>query len=301
MRRRIVALGGGKGLSAALRALKTFDVDITAVVTVADDGGSSGRIRATRDVVPPGDLRKALIALSPNDDALTEVFGYRFGGTDDLTGHAVGNLVLTGLMETLGDPVAAIAAAARMLDVDATVLPMATVPVDIEASVETDGVTAVVRGQHNVATSSGVVQHLRLRPEAPPACPQALEAIAAADWLVLGPGSWYTSVMPHLLVPQLRDAIEASTAKKAIVLNLDKEPETDGLTLAEHVVALRAYAPELRADIIIADTQATGEPEPVARAAQSLGAQLLLAPVAEPGRKDRHDWRALARALKPVI
>ncbi|ADD42651.1 gluconeogenesis factor YvcK family protein [Stackebrandtia nassauensis] len=301
MRRRVVALGGGKGLSAALKALRGFDVDLTAIVTVADDGGSSGRLRETRDLVPPGDLRKALIALSRRDDELSEVFAHRFGGDDSLAGHAVGNLLLAGLMDTLGDPVAAVEAAARMLNVDGRVLPMATVPLDIEAEIEFERESRVVRGQHAVAVSDGIVRHLRLHPAAPKACPQALDAIAAADWLILGPGSWYTSVIPHLLVPDLRDAIEASPARRVVVLNLTRENETDGLSLAEHLVALRAYSPGFTADVVVADTQATGEPEPVARAAQSLGARLLLAPVAASGRCDRHDWRALADALRPVI
>ncbi|MGH8793755.1 MAG: gluconeogenesis factor YvcK family protein [Stackebrandtia sp.] len=301
MTARVVAFGGGKGLAACLRALSALDVDVTAVVTVADDGGSSGRLRATRPLIPPGDLRKALIALSPRDDALTRVFGHRFGGDDDLTGHAVGNLVLAGLMETLGDPVAALEAAARMLDVPGRVLPMATTPLDIEALVEVDGESRTVRGQHNVAVSRGVIQHVRLDPAAPLACPQAVEAIGVADWLVLGPGSWYTSVIPHLLVPGLRDAIEESRARRAVVLNLAGDSETDGLSPAEHVVALRAYAPRLAVDVVFADIEATGDPAPTARAAQSLGARLELAPMAVAGDSHRHDWRALARALGPVI
>jgi uncharacterized cofD-like protein len=159
----------------------------------------------------------------------------------------------------------------------------------------------VIYGQHNLGASRGVVQHVRINPPAPAACPQAVAAIAQADWLVFGPGSWYTSVIPHLLVPQLREAIEASTARRVVILNLVKDSETDGLSLAEHLVALRAYAPELTVDVVLADIHATGEPEPVSRAAQSLGARLLLAPVAEPGASDRHDSQALAAALKPVI
>jgi uncharacterized cofD-like protein len=124
VRGRVVAFGGGTGLSASLRALRTLDADVCAIVTVADDGGSSGRLRASRPLVPPGDLRKALIALSRRDDPFTEVFGYRFNGDDELTGHSLGNLVLAGLMETMDDPVAALSVAAELLDVQGTVLPM---------------------------------------------------------------------------------------------------------------------------------------------------------------------------------
>lgn len=301
MRPRVVALGGGTGLAATLRALRTLDVEVCAIVTVADDGGSSGRLRATRPLIPPGDLRKALLALSPRTDSLWDVFAHRFAGEDQLTGHSLGNLILTAFMESTDDPVAAVARAGALLDITGTVLPMATQPLDIEADIEVDGKTITVTGQRNVGTSDGIVRHVRILPPHPRACPEAVAAIASADWLVFGPGSWYTSVIPHLLVPELRDAVEASPARRAVLLNLVKDAETDDLSLAEHLVALRAYAPGLTVDVVVADTQATGEPEPVSRAAQSLGARLLLAPVAESGVSDRHDSRALAAALKPVI
>lgn len=298
---RIVAFGGGKGLAASLRALRTLDADVTAVVTVADDGGSSGRLRATRPLVPPGDLRKALIALSDADDVLRDVFGHRFAGTDELAGHAVGNLVLAGLMETLGNPVAALDAAAALLRARGRVLPMSTVPLDIEADIDIDGTTAVVKGQHHVAVSDGTVRQVRLVPAEPVACPDVITEVGRADWLVFGPGSWYTSVIPHLLVPKLRDAIIAGAARRIVILNLSDENETAGLSLADHLEAFQNYAPGLGVDVVLADTQATGEPEPVQRAAQSLGARLLLAGVAEPGSSARHDPIALAAALTTVI
>lgn len=298
---RVVAFGGGTGLSAALRALRTLDVNVSAIVTVADDGGSSGRLRRTRPLVPPGDLRKALIALSPRQDPIAEVFGYRFGGDDELCGHSVGNLVLAGLMETLDDPVAAVAAAGQLLGSQGDVLPMSNEPLDIEADVELNGRSTLIAGQRNLGICNGVVQHVRLKPSNPGACPEAISAIDSADWLVFGPGSWYTSVIPHLLVPQLREAIERSHARRAVILNLVGDGETDGLSLAEHLVALRAYAPAFTADVVVADTQATGEPEPVRRAAQSLGARLLLKSVAESGVSDRHDDKSLAAALKPIV
>ncbi|TWJ15793.1 putative cofD-like protein [Stackebrandtia albiflava] len=296
-----MAFGGGKGLAASLRALRTLDAEVTAVVTVADDGGSSGRLRATRPLVPPGDLRKALIALSDGDRELRAVFGHRFAGEDEIAGHAVGNLMLVALMERFADPVAALDAAAAMLGAHGRVLPMATEPLDIEADVELGGETVVVRGQHHVAVSTGTVRHVRLAPAEPRACAEAVEAVSRADWLVFGPGSWYTSVIPHLLVPELRRAIEASPARRIVVLNLSKENETAGLSLAGHLGALAEYAPGLTIDVVLADTQATGEPDPVLRAAQSLGARLLLAGVAEPDLPDRHDPAALAAALTTVI
>ncbi|MEU6021344.1 uridine diphosphate-N-acetylglucosamine-binding protein YvcK [Micromonospora sp. NPDC048871] len=317
---RVVTFGGGHGLSAALRALRRcapeLDLDITAVVTVGDDGGSSGRLRAERGGLPPGDLRQALVALAGDHPATRRsagLFQHRFaavaadsGRRDALAGHAVGNLVLCGLMELLGDPVAALEHAGAMLGAVGRVLPMSCQPVDIEAQVRgTDpdrpDEVRTVRGQHQVAVSTGRVESLRLTPQAPEACPEAVAATAAADWLIFGPGSWYTSVLPHLLVPQLAAAILASPARRLVTLNLAAEQETLGLSVADHLAALRWYLPELTVDYVLADSKAVGDPAPVYRAAESLGARLVLAPVAVDDGTPRHDPAALAAALVPVL
>ncbi|MEU7924874.1 2-phospho-L-lactate transferase CofD family protein [Micromonospora sp. NPDC049801] len=376
--RRVVAFGGGHGLSASLRALRhcapELDLDITAVVTVGDDGGSSGRLRAERGGLPPGDLRQALVALAGDHPATRRsagLFQHRFAaaqavrvpqhaGTDaapaardapgvgadpvarahatpaagdalrtdadpvarkptdadpaagdgaradGLAGHAVGNLVLSGLMELLGDPVAALEHAGAMLGAVGRVLPMSRQPVDIEArvrGVDPDAPDEVrtVRGQHQVAVTTGRVESLRLTPAAPAACAEALAAIGAADWLIFGPGSWYTSVLPHLLVPQLADAIVSSSARRLVTLNLAAEKETLGLSVADHLAALHWYLPELKVDLVLADAKAVGDPEPVERAAESLGARLVLAPVAVTDGTPRHDPAALGAALVPVL
>ncbi|MFG1652688.1 2-phospho-L-lactate transferase CofD family protein [Micromonospora sp. NPDC049275] len=329
--RRVVAFGGGHGLSASLRALRhcapELDLDITAVVTVGDDGGSSGRLRAERGGLPPGDLRQALVALAGDHPATRRsagLFQHRFaavptGGVpeesdpqraaaraDGLAGHAVGNLVLCGLMELLGDPVAALEHAGAMLGTVGRVLPMSRQPVGIEARVRGVDPAApdevcTVRGQHQVAVTTGRVESLRLTPAAPAACAEALAAIRAADWLIFGPGSWYTSVLPHLLVPQLADAIVSSSARRLVTLNLAAEKETLGLSVADHLAALRWYLPELKVDLVLADAKAVGDPEPVERAAESLGARLVLAPVAVTDGTPRHDPAALGAALVPVL
>ncbi|MCG5462233.1 2-phospho-L-lactate transferase CofD family protein [Micromonospora sp. NPDC053740] len=347
--RRVVAFGGGHGLSASLRALRhcapELDLDITAVVTVGDDGGSSGRLRAERGGLPPGDLRQALVALAGDHPATRRsagLFQHRFAavpvgvpgtggtgpgpaasgpdrdgtaprgtdgasaGTDGLTGHAVGNLMLCGLMELLGDPVAALEHAGAMLGAVGRVLPMSRQPVGIEARVrgadpaDPDEVRTV-SGQHQVAVTTGRVESLRLTPSAPPACAEAIEAIRAADWLIFGPGSWYTSVLPHLLVPQLADAIVSTSARRLVTLNLAAEKETLGLSVADHLAALHWYLPELKVDLVLADAKAVGDPEPVERAAESLGARLVLAPVAVVDGTPRHDPAALGAALVPVL
>ncbi|MGW9195053.1 gluconeogenesis factor YvcK family protein [Micromonospora chersina] len=324
---RVVAFGGGHGLSASLRALRHcvpgLDLDITAVVTVGDDGGSSGRLRAERGGLPPGDLRQALVALAGDHPATRRsaaLFQHRFaavagsggaaGGSgeaaDPLAGHAVGNLLLHGLTELLGDPVVALDHAGAMLGAVGRVLPMSRQPVGIEARVrgadpDRPDEVRTVRGQHQVAVTSGTVESLRLTPAAPAACAEAVTAVATADWLIFGPGSWYTSVLPHLLVPGLADAIVSSPARRLVTLNLVAEKETLGLSLPDHLDTLRRYLPELKVDMVLADSKAVGDPMAVERAAESLGARLVLAPVAVTDGTPRHDPAALGAALVPVL
>jgi uncharacterized cofD-like protein len=310
----VVAFGGGHGLSAALRGLRhagrELELDITAIVTVGDDGGSSGRLLAERDaLLPVGDLRQALAALACDDPVrqrTAKLLQYRFAGHDPLAGHAVGNLLLLGLMEMLGDPVEALDHAAAMVGAQGRVLPMARHAVGIEADVlgadPSDPAKVVtVRGQHAVAVALGHVEAVRIEPADPPTCPQAIEAIRAADWLMFGPGSWYTSVLPHLLVPGLAAAIVESPARRLVTLNLATDNETLGLSVADHLAALGWYLPALRFDTVLADAKWVGEPEPVHRAAESLGARLVLAPLAVADGSPRHDPESLGVALVPVL
>jgi uncharacterized cofD-like protein len=314
-----VALGGGHGLHATLSALRRLGERgrvaraVTAVVTVADDGGSSGRLRRELGLLPPGDLRMALAALAADDDGSRrwqEVVQHRFGGTGALAGHAVGNLLLAGLMEVLGDPVAALDEVAALLGLRGRVLPMSCDPLDIEAEVwglgDPDDDPHRIRGQVAVASTPGRVERVWLRPEVPRACPQALAAVAAADVLLLGPGSWFTSVLPHLLVPDLRDALIRSHARRIVVLNLAPEPgETAGFSPEQHLAVLAQHAPELRVDAVLADVGAVPVPERLHRtAAQMLapGGRVHLAPVAAADPLvPRHDPAALADALGVVL
>jgi uncharacterized cofD-like protein len=311
---KVVAFGGGHGLSASLRALRILrpdlDLDITAVVTVGDDGGSSGRLRAERGGLPPGDLRQALSALADTTDKVAlrsaELLQYRFAGDDGLGGHAVGNLLLTGLMELTGDPVAALDHARAMVRAVGRVLPMSTAPVGIEATVRGHDPTRpdqlmMVRGQHSIAVSRGVVEDVRLTPISPVACVEAMEAVNSADWLLFGPGSWFTSVIPHLLVPDLARAIASSGARRLVTLNLAAELETAGLSLPDHLRALARYLPGLRVDVVLADGKAVGDPIGLQSAAESLRAQVVYAPVAVSDGGPRHDPAALASALYEVL
>jgi uncharacterized cofD-like protein len=315
---RATALGGGHGLHATLRALRRLTDDVTAVVTVGDDGGSSGRIRRELDILPWGDLRMALDALAQRDhtgptDAATwrRVFEHRLGGTGALAGHAVGNLVLAGLLDVLDDPVAALDEACRLLGVRGRVLPMSPLPVDIEADVTGLGISATaggepdadvahrIRGQVAVATTPGRVRQVRLVPRRPKACAQAVEAIRAADVVTLGPGSWFTSVMPHLLVPELFTALCETEARRVLVLNLAPQPgETAGFSPEQHLDALAEHAPRLRLDVVVADPGATPEPDRLRRGAEAFGAEILFTAVGEPDGAPRHDPVALAGALR---
>ena len=228
----VVALGGGHGLAASLSALRQLTTRLTAVVTVADDGGSSGRLRAEFPILPPGDLRMALAALCGDDEvgrAWAEVLQSRFAGSGPLGGHSIGNLLIAGLWQELHDPVAGLDMVATLLHVEGRVLPMAAVPLVIEADVigadvsRPDEVSTVV-GQEAVALATGTIANVRLVPSDPPTVPAVVDAVAQADYLVLGPGSWYSSVLPHLLVPDLAAAIAATDAKRI----LTPQPGADG-------------------------------------------------------------------------
>ena len=307
---RVVALGGGHGLFASLQALRQVTPHLTAVVTVADDGGSSGRLRAELGQLPPGDLRMALSALARDDDwgsTWTTLLQHRFGGQGPLAGHAVGNLVLAGLTECTGDPVAALDLTGRLVGAVGRVLPMSAAPLEIVADVAgldlaDPGRLAQVVGQVAVATTPGRVMAVQLRPHDPPACAQSVQAVREADWVVLGPGSWYTSVLPHLLVPELRAALVETTARRLVCLNLAPQVgETAGLTPQDHLEVLRAHAPDLRLDVVLGDERAVGDTAGLGHAVADAGARLVLAPVALGDGTPRHSPDRLAAAYARVL
>ncbi|AYJ49658.1 gluconeogenesis factor YvcK family protein [Rhodococcus sp. P1Y] len=308
---KVVALGGGHGLYATLSAVRMLASDVTAVVTVADDGGSSGRLRAELGLLPPGDLRMALAALSadsPRARLWADVMQHRFGGSGALAGHSVGNLILAGLTEVLGDTVLALDEAATLLGIDGRVLPMAPIPLDIEADVsgleDDPRVSRVIRGQVAVATTPGKVRRVRLLPSDPPATPEAVAAIEVADLVVLGPGSWFSSVIPHILVPDLLAALDRSSAAKVLVLNLAPElGETTGFSAERHLHVLSQHAPQFGVDHVVVDSAFVppgGEREHLERAASRLGAEVVYVDVAEPGTHAHH-FGKLAAALGSIV
>ena len=306
---KVVAFGGGHGLSASLRALRRVTDHLTAIVTVADDGGSSGRLRGEFDILPPGDLRMALAALCADDEegmTWADVLQARFRGNGPLAGHAIGNLLIAGLWQQLGDEVAALDMVGRLLGVRGRVLPMSFVPLEIEADVIGLDPLApeelnTLTGQATVASAKAEVKAVRIVPAGPPARPEALEAIRDADAVVLGPGSWFTSVIPHLLVPELAQALIDTNAERVLVLNVEPADETSGFSASRHIELLHEHAPEVRFDVVIADDGFVAHDSEVRAAAAAIGAELIVDDLAAGDGTATHDINRLATVFTQVI
>lgn len=305
----VTAFGGGHGLYASLSALRRITDRLTAVVTVADDGGSSGRLRAEFGCLPPGDLRMALAALCADDQwgrTWADLLQFRFGGDGPLGGHAIGNLLIAGLWEKLGDPIEGLDLVAGLLNAKGRVLPMSAVPLDIIAEVigldpmHPDEVT-FIRGQSAAAKTTGEVRAVRLEPADPPAHPEVIDVIRESDYIVLGPGSWFTSVIPHLLVPELAEALIESPAKRILTLNLMPADETVGYSASRHLEILAEHAPRLRLDTIVADDAFARGDRHLVTYAESLGAQVVLADLAMRDGTPRHDPLRLGSIYAEVM
>ena len=308
-----VALGGGHGLHAVLCALRLLTDDLTAVVTVADDGGSSGRIRRELKVLPPGDLRMALAALAgegAEHTAWAELLQHRLGGTGALSGHPVGNLVLTGLLERDPDPVRALAVLGDLVGAVGRVLPMSPVPLDLVGEADRfdpddPSRTRQIRGQVSIATTPGRVVSVSLLPPGAPACADAVDAVREADLVVLGPGSWFTSVIPHLLLRELGKALAGTDARLIVVLNLVPQAgETDDYAPHELLDLLQTHAEPfggLPVDAVLADRDSLLDPEEVRRSARASGARLVVSTLAADDSVERHDPVRLSEAIKDVI
>ena len=299
-RRHVVALGGGHGLSATLRALRIAGHEPVAVVGTGDDGGSSGRLRAHLGVPPPGDLRMALAALS--DEGLwLRVIQHRFGGSGDVEGHALGNLILVALWEETGDIVAGLDRLGGVLGVKGRVLPNCLEAVEVIADVDSpDGETREVRGQAALTTGRGRVSALRIDPHDPAGCPAAVDAISDASHVVIGPGSWFTSILPHLLVPDIARALRQTSARKTLVLNASEQAgETEGFTAARYLESWAEIAPDIELDLVIADPSAVDDPRQLEEAAARVGARVALVEVL--AGSGQHDPVLLAAALEPGL
>lgn len=306
---KVVALGGGHGLSATLSALRQVTQEITAIVTVADNGGSSGRLREEFPIFPPGDLRMALSALCADDDwgrTWAQIMQHRFESNGDLNGHAMGNLLLASMWNAGDDPVVALDRVGQLLKVVGRVLPMAAVALDIEATFITSTGRIVVRGQTNVATAKGHIQSLRIIPQDPPARPEALAAIAAAEWITMGPGSWFSSVIPHLLVRAQLDALRNSSAKKILILNLDASTHSQGEEFAgstpeEHIEFFHQYSPGLQVDYCLVDQSVVRDEDSLRQAASTLGSEIVVADIRKAPGSIHHDPDKLSFHLGHIL
>jgi uncharacterized cofD-like protein len=259
---RIVAIGGGTGLSSLLRGLKEYTNNITAIVTVADDGGSSGELRRSMGILPPGDLRSCLAALSDDEALIAQLFQYRFASGVGLNGHSLGNLLITALTEITGSFEEAIAESGRVLAIRGQVMPSTLHDVRLVADVRLDGIIQEVRvkGESQIPKASGQIQRVWLEPNNPSAFPPAIQVILAADLIVIGPGSLYTSLLPNLLVPDLADAIRASRAVKMYISNVATQPgETDEYTTGDHLKSIEKHLGGRIIDIVIANNHYVGK------------------------------------------
>lgn len=303
-----MAFGGGHGLAAMLSALRDISSEITAVVTVADNGGSSGQLRSEFGVMPPGDLRMALSALCSDDEwgsSWAQALQHRFESEGPLNGHALGNLLLTALWNLNNDPVVGLDKVGELLRIVGRVLPMAAIPIEIEATLKplSSGQPGrVIRGQVEVAEAAGEVVSVRLIPDSPPVLSEVLEAIENAEWITIGPGSWYSSVLPHLLVPQIRTALSNSNAKIVVFLNLDArtvKDEASALSPEVQIEFLKTHAPEVKIDYLVADNsiKTTG----LEAIAQKYQAQLILSDLAHHPGSDQHDRFKVLSTLKKLI
>lgn len=296
---RFLALGGGHGLSATLKSLRPVTDSITAVVTIADNGGSSGRLRQEFSIFPPGDLRMALAALCADDEwgrSWAQIMQYRFTSDGPLNEHAVGNLLLAALWDSGEDAVAGLDRVGELLKTVGRVLPMAAVPIDIEATFSSPSGDVVVRGQKEVATAKGELRSLRIIPSDPPARDETLNAIAHADVITMGPGSWFSSVLPHLLVPAQREALISAKAKKVLLMNLDAGEESDadefaGESALNHLRIIQRYAPGLRFDYVVVDPSCVGAG--LSEEVSTQGGELILADLRDESEKIHHSSQKL--------
>lgn len=317
----LVAIGGGTGLSTLLAGLKRlvgkhgseeiwFD-NLSAIVTVSDDGGSSGRLREELQMLPPGDIRNCMIALSEDSNLLSRLFRYRFRGTGELGGHSFGNLFLAALAEVTGDFVEAVRLSSEVLASKGHIYPATISDVRLVAELEGGG---VVRGETQISSSRSRIRKLRLEPDQCLPLPEALAAIRSADVITVGPGSLYTSILPNLLVSRVAAAIGAANATKVFICNLMTQPgETDGYTARQHLDIVKQYAPEIHFDFVIVNNRPISQEQTelyAAEGAVQIGIDedlaepdlngeedIVRADLLDEGEKVRHNSERLARVV----
>ncbi len=306
----IVVIGGGHGMATLLRGLKEHTYNLTAIVTVADDGGSSGRLRNNLGVLPPGDIRNCLAALSNDETLITQLFQYRFSsGENDLEGHSFGNLFISALSEITGSFEKAVAESGRVLSVHGRVLPATLNDVRLVAdlAVPVAGAEVRVHGESQIPEITGSVRQVWLEPNSPPAYPAAVNALLSADLIVIGPGSLYTSILPNLLVPDLAAAVRNSPAMKIFICNLATQiGETDGYDCDDHIHALEKHVGPAFVDMVISNQAEDGQLPLGAKWVTASGAlekdyPVYRANIADPERPGQHHSGKLAQLLIDLL
>ncbi|HEY9070684.1 MAG TPA: YvcK family protein [Candidatus Ozemobacteraceae bacterium] len=311
-RPQLVALGGGTGLSSLLKGLKELPVDLTAIVTVTDDGGSSGRLRKDLQILPPGDIRNCLVALSGSESLLSRLFQYRFGEAGDMGGHSFGNLFIAAMTGVLGDFGTAVRAASQILAIRGQVLPVTCENVELAARFEDE---SEIVGETAISAVGKRIVAMSLKPREPLPNPEALAAIDRARLIVLGPGSLFTSVIPNLLVPEIAERINRSPARVVYVCNVMSQPgETDNFSAAEHVEALLRHTPLRRIDVAVVNSRRAARPlmeryekmnqfwvPPTVTRIEDRGIRVVSGDFLQETDMVRHDSRALAEVLLALI
>jgi len=304
---RVVAIGGGTGLATLLRGLKAHTPHITAIVTVADDGGSSGRLRRELGLLPPGDFRNCIAALAKDEALITQLFQYRFGDGEDLKGHSFGNLFITALTTVTGSFERAILEASRVLAVQGRILPSTLEAVTLVADLKIEDGTEIsgltrVQGESAIPRARRPIERVFLQPEDARAYPEAVRAILDADLIIAGPGSLFTSVLPNLLVRDLQRAIEASPAKRLYVCNVATQPgETEGFDVGQHMSALQRHlGPGMFPFVLANDNLLTSQEQPhlkpvALRHPHGAGYSVIAADIVHPAMPWRHDSDRLAK------
>jgi uncharacterized cofD-like protein len=305
---RIVAIGGGTGLSTLLRGLKAHTSNLTAVVTVADDGGSSGRLRRSLGVLPPGDFRNCIAALADDEAPTTQLFQYRFGAGPEFGGHSFGNLFITAMAEVTGSFEQALLESSRVLSIRGQVLPSTLQDVTLVGELGAVGEQLRrVEGESQITLREGAIQRVYLQPDDAPAYPGAIRAILEADLIVLGPGSLYTSLLPNLLVRDLAEAVNSSRAEKVYVCNTATQPgETGGYSVRDHVLAIERHTRPGLFPNVLANSRQVGQLLPalewvINEPALNGRHRLLTADVVDAERPWRHDAAKLATALMSLL
>lgn len=306
---RVVAIGGGTGLSTLLRGLKEYTFNLTAIVTVADDGGSSGELRRSLGVLPPGDIRHCLTALADDETLMGQLFKYRFATGNGLSGHSLGNLLITALAEITGSFEEAVAESARVLAVHGQVLPATLHDVRLVADVEVPRAEKgmLVKGESQIPKADGRIRRVWLEPDNPLAYPPAVQAILNADLILVGPGSLFTSILPNLLVPDIAEALRASRGLKFYVCNVaTQRGETDDFDCFEHVRSIEKHVGEGIFDLILCNNQYTGTlPEGITwvKASDEMNDRypLYLCDLADPSNPWRHDPKRLAEVIMDLF